>query len=134
MLRAYGLTEKGDTRTTNEDCFAIDEALGLCVVADGMGGHNAGEVAARLAVDAIVNHVVEWSPRLESLESTEAGAEASRRDNHPAWPFGFDPSLSVNGNLLRTAVHLANVQIREVAIDSRALTKASRFSMRRRRP
>jgi len=118
VLRAFGLTDRGHVRPTNEDCFAIDEALGLCVVADGMGGHNAGEVAARLAVDAIVNHVVEWSPRLESLESTDPGGEASRRDNHPAWPFGFDPSLSINGNLLRTAVHLANVQIREMAIDS----------------
>ena len=34
------------------------------------------------------------------------------------WPFGFDPSLSADGNLLRTAIHLANVQIRETAISS----------------
>jgi PPM family protein phosphatase len=119
VLRAFGLTDQGHVRPTNEDCFAIDEALGLCVVADGMGGHNAGEVAARLAVDAIVNHVVEWSPHLPSLESTAGGGDGSPRQPHPAWPFGFDPSLSVDGNLLRTAVHLANVQIREVAIDSR---------------
>jgi protein phosphatase len=117
VLRAFGLTDKGHVRPTNEDCFAIDEALGLCVVADGMGGHNAGEVAARLAVDLVVNHVVEWSPRLASLESTPDDGAASSQ-SHPAWPFGFDPSLSVDGNLLRTAVHLANVQIREVAIDS----------------
>ena len=44
---AYGLTDKGRVRPTNEDCFAIQEELGLCVIADGMGGHNAGEVAAR---------------------------------------------------------------------------------------
>ena len=118
MLRAFGLTDKGHVRPTNEDCFAIDEALGLCVVADGMGGHNAGEVAARLAVDAVVNHVVEWSPRLGSPEWTPGDGEASGQQPHPAWPFGFDPSLSVDGNLLRTAVHMANVQIREVAIDS----------------
>ena len=34
------------------------------------------------------------------------------------WPFGFDPSLSEDGNLLRTAVHLAHIQIREAAISS----------------
>ena len=56
-LQAYGLTDKGRVRPTNEDCFAIHEELGLCVVADGMGGHNAGEVAARLAVDAVVDFV-----------------------------------------------------------------------------
>ena len=96
-LRAYGLTDKGLVRPTNEDCFAIQEDLGLCVIADGMGGHNAGEVAARLAVDAVVDFV---------------------RQGDDSWPFGFDPSLSADGNLLRTAIHLANVQIREAAISS----------------
>ena len=96
-LRAYGLTDKGRVRPTNEDCFAIDEALGLCVVADGMGGHNAGEVAARLAVDAVVDYV---------------------RRPDVTFPFGVDPALSEAGNVLRTAILLANVQIREVAISS----------------
>ena len=97
-LHAYGLTDKGRIRPTNEDCFAIQEELGLCVVANGMGGHNAGEVAARLAVDVVVDWV-----RLGDCQFT---------------PFGCDPSLSADGNLLRTAIHLANVQIREAAIDS----------------
>jgi protein phosphatase len=105
-LRAYGLTDKGRVRPTNEDCFAIQEELGLCVVADGMGGHNAGEVAARLAVDAIVDYVGQRGGRLGGGRDTDS------------WPFGFDPSLSADGNLLRTAIHLANVQIREAAISS----------------
>ena len=96
-LSAYGLTDRGRVRPTNEDCFAIQEELGLCVVADGMGGHNAGEVAARLAVDAVVDFI---------------------RSPDQTYPFGFDPSLSADGNLLRTAIHLANVQIREVAVAS----------------
>jgi serine/threonine protein phosphatase PrpC len=113
VLRAYGFTDIGRVRPTNEDCFAIHEELGLCVIADGMGGHNAGEVAARLAVDAVVDHV-----RLRSLESPASVAEAGLSD---AWPFGFDPALSADGNLLRTAIHLANVQIREAAIASHDL-------------
>ena len=105
MLLAYGLTDKGRVRPTNEDCFAIQEALGICVVADGMGGHKAGEVAARLAVDAVVDFVRERS-------TTPGGRDPDR------WPFGFDPALSADGNLLRTAIHLANVQILEAAISS----------------
>jgi serine/threonine protein phosphatase PrpC len=100
VLRAFGLTDKGRIRPTNEDCFAIEEGLGLCVIADGMGGHNAGEVAARLAVDAIV----------EIVGGRESHVDAA------AWPFGYDPTLSAEGNLLRTAVHLANVQILETAM------------------
>jgi serine/threonine protein phosphatase PrpC len=105
-LRAYGLTDKGRVRPTNEDCFAIEEELGLCVVADGMGGHNAGEIAARLAVDAIVDYVRDRSANLPDERSIHG------------WPFGFDPALSADGNLLRTAIHIAGMRIREAAISS----------------
>jgi PPM family protein phosphatase len=112
-LRAYGLTDKGRIRPTNEDCFAIREDLGLCVIADGLGGHNAGEVAARLAVDAVVEYVGEHHARCADAGLSERGS------HHPElWPFGFDPSVSPDGNLLRTAVHAADLQIREMAIAS----------------
>jgi PPM family protein phosphatase len=106
VLRAQGVTDKGRVRQTNEDCFVIDERLGLCLVADGMGGHNAGEVASRLAVCAVVEYL-----REAALLSEPAG-EAS------VWPFGFDPSLSKAGNLLRTAIQVANIQILEAAVTS----------------
>jgi PPM family protein phosphatase len=96
VLVAFGATDKGRVRPINEDCFAIEEALGLCVIADGMGGHNAGEVAARLAVEAVVDVVKEWS-------------------DDAVHPFGLDPTLSHEGNVLRTAVLLANAQILERA-------------------
>jgi protein phosphatase len=99
VIRAFGISDKGRVRPTNEDCFAIVEELGLCVIADGMGGHNAGEVAARLAVEAVVEFV---------------------RSNDGTWPFGYDPALSVEGNLLRTAVHLANLRVLEASLASRA--------------
>ena len=51
-LAAYGVTHQG-RRSTNEDSWLVDLDLGLLVVADGMGGHNAGEVASALAVKVI---------------------------------------------------------------------------------
>jgi protein phosphatase len=107
MFRTYGITERGQVRPTNQDCFAISSQLQLCIVADGLGGHNAGEVAARLAVDAMVDYVA------EATDQSGYDGGVSR------WPLGFDPSLSEGGNLLRTAVDLANLRILETAVLSR---------------
>ncbi len=106
MLLAAGVTDKGPVRPANEDCFAIDETLGLCVVADGMGGHNAGEVAARMVVDGVVDH-------LKRADRTGNSFGSHRPSLHP---FGQDPSGSTVGNLLRNAVLLAGVQILETAV------------------
>ena len=97
MLRAHGVTDRGRIRPTNEDCYGIDQELHLCVIADGMGGHRAGEIAARMAVDAVMEYV-------------------SRSAVTTTWPFGFDPAISEAGNLLRTAVHVANSRIFEAAL------------------
>ena len=99
MLRAFGGTDRGHVRPTNEDCFGIDPDLQLCVIADGMGGHNAGEVASRLAVEAVLDYVAN-----NSVTTT--------------WPHGYDSGLSERANLLRTAVQVANTRVFEAAAAS----------------
>lgn len=52
-MRAFAQTDVGMKRDNNEDFVLVNEALGLYIVADGMGGHNAGEVASRIACETI---------------------------------------------------------------------------------
>ena len=92
-LTVGGRTETGQ-RTTNEDRLEWWLDLGLFVVADGMGGHNAGEVASRLAVDAIHAFIA---------DSASVG--------DITWPFGYDTTSSVELNRLTTAVRLANLRV-----------------------
>jgi protein phosphatase len=64
---AYGQTDIGMRRANNEDCFLVDDSLGLYVVCDGMGGHNAGEVAAQEASQALREYLGQHRPTLDML-------------------------------------------------------------------
>ena len=61
LIRSFGITDVGLKRNHNEDYFSIEDALGLYVVADGMGGHQAGEVASRVAVEMVNSSFRRWS-------------------------------------------------------------------------
>lgn len=99
-LTAYGVTHPGRVRPNNEDALLWDAPAGLFMVADGMGGHQAGEVASKMAVETVRSFL-----------------EASRGDHDLTWPFGFDPALSMNANRLVTAVRLANRKVFQAGED-----------------
>lgn len=56
-LTVASRTDVGRIRTNNEDSFFVDQSLGLYIVCDGMGGHNAGEVASKLACEGIAREI-----------------------------------------------------------------------------
>ncbi len=87
---AAGLTDVGLQRDHNEDCFVIVEDRNLFIVADGMGGHQAGDVASKLATESVANFF-----------------ELSASDD-ATWPFEIDPNLSDEENRLATAIRVAN--------------------------
>ena len=76
-LRCVGLTDTGQVREHNEDTIAWDPELGLMVLADGMGGYNAGEVASGIAVKTIVNLLRESVDR-EDLRAVDQASGSSR--------------------------------------------------------
>lgn len=68
-LVVYGVTDVGLNREHNEDCISWDIELGVVLLADGMGGHNAGEIASELAVTSVHDALLD----VLSPEMLEAG-------------------------------------------------------------
>ena len=98
-------TDAGLRRSSNEDSHSSRPDIGLFIVADGMGGHVAGEVASRVAVESVAAFIQET-----------AGADKNR-----TWPFPFEPHLSLEANRLKAAFRLANRRIAATIADSQDL-------------
>ena len=93
QARSSGLSDVGVIRSHNEDCFEIDPENQVFVVADGMGGHSHGEIASRIAVDAIRDFV------------------SRTNDTDATLPFEMDVQLGRHGNRLRAAIRIAHDRV-----------------------
>jgi serine/threonine protein phosphatase PrpC len=71
-ITIMGLTDTGIVRAKNEDTIGFDSALGLVVLADGMGGHRGGEVASSMTVDSIIETLQQSLPQINAGEIDEA--------------------------------------------------------------
>ncbi len=79
---AAGKTDVGRVREINEDSFGMDAERGIFLVADGMGGHQAGEIASRLLVEkALERYAAGFNPRLKEKEIRDLLAEGIRKAN-----------------------------------------------------
>ena len=97
-ILSAGLSDIGRKRSSNQDHFLLDDRHQLYLVADGMGGHQAGEVASQLVVDSIHQFY----------------------QTNPSWPASDqealqDPALSPEANRLRSAIGYANQQVFQAA-------------------
>lgn len=98
IVESAGISDVGIKRSGNEDSMFLDDEHKLYVVADGMGGHQAGEVASGLVVDTIRDYMQRFheDDNVEELEDV-------------------DETLSKEANRLLSSVHLANLGVNKVS-------------------
>jgi len=100
MLEAFSMSDRGCVRANNEDYCLVRPEIGLCVLADGMGGAKAGEQASRLAVETVLE-TVEGAGQRNSQVLLQAVEEANRRVLEAAQS---DPELEGMGTTLVVAL------------------------------
>ena len=125
---AFGTTNIGQRRERNEDAFLIDDELSTYVVCDGMGGHAAGEVAARMAAELVAEYLRDNRSALEQAHSNPAGyfkvvelaesatVETCRRLHEIATS---DPNLAGMGTTMTMLVVVDNKGVMSHVGDSR---------------
>lgn len=94
-LKAFGLTHVGRQRQHNEDAFLVADEARLFLVADGMGGHAAGEIASRIAVDSISEFILHT------------------KEDDGTWPHAYDEHFRRSTNRLMAALRMANTRVLE---------------------
>jgi len=108
-LEAAGVTHPGRQRAENEDAFGVFTTERFFVVADGVGGHHAGEVASRMTVESLARFF-----------------RSFHADPRQKWPYAIDRNLSLGANLLQIGIKVANDEVRAgAASDNSRLRMAS---------
>lgn len=95
MTLLHGGHSARGPRLQNQDYLFSDSRAGLFVVADGMGGHRAGEIASQMAVETVV----------QFINQTAGGHRET------TWPFPYNPELSAGANRLSAGIRLANRRV-----------------------
>lgn len=104
LIKSSGISDVGLKREGNEDSFSVEDSLGLYIVADGMGGHLAGEVASQISVEMINKVFRKWKEE-EATENDIFGEP--------------DSSLSREGNYILGGIRLANHVVYELALEQK---------------
>ncbi|HKS22085.1 MAG TPA: Stp1/IreP family PP2C-type Ser/Thr phosphatase [Thermoanaerobaculia bacterium] len=94
-IKSHGATHVGKQRQHNEDAYLVADEARLYLVADGMGGHAAGEIASRIAVDSISEFILHT------------------KEDDGTWPHAYDEHFTRSTNRLMAAVRLANTRVLE---------------------
>jgi protein phosphatase len=102
-IESAGISDIGKRRKQNEDSLFLDDRLGLYVVADGMGGHNAGEVASKLVVETIRDYI-----------------RQGQSDDPVEERVGIDANLSKEAQLLLAGIQLSNRIVHQTALSNEA--------------
>jgi protein phosphatase len=115
MLEAWGVSDSGCVRPNNEDWFVKDENSGIFILADGMGGANAGEYASRFSAEMLHEYLLNPANR-DAPEALEQGFfEVNSAVRQAA---GSNPDLEGMGTTLLVARAMRNIGEGRVQISS----------------
>ena len=103
IIESASITDRGKKRKSNEDALIIEDALGLYVVADGMGGHRAGEVASHLVVKTMGEYV-----------------KSSMGNSDRRQAYDFDKTLSHEANRLLSSIRMSNQVVHEASLENKS--------------
>jgi protein phosphatase len=103
IVESASITDKGKKRKANEDALILEDALGLYVVADGMGGHLAGDIASRLVVETIGEYIK------KSIDNDDCDQTAD-----------FDATLSLEANRLLSSIRMSNQVVHAASLNNRS--------------
>lgn len=121
-MQAAFKSDAGKRRKTNEDAVLVDAKRAIFIVADGMGGARAGEMASRMAVEVTYDHLVSVVVPESSLAEVEAEMKAAVQRVHETIKFSTrnNPVLEGMGTTIVMAVVRDNLALVCHAGDSRA--------------